>query len=134
MKSIIVLSLVGFSLQKPTGQTTDILDIGDTMEMTGLIAVNENVPEAILSSELKIVSLLDQIILESLRVQRMSVISERKGRKRRLRRRKLVAAQQDGDMIPLVRSVFSTLIGRAPTRLGSHWSRALECCYASNHM
>ena len=111
MKSIIVLSLVGFSLQKPTGQTTDILDIGDTMEMTGLIAVNENVPEAILSSELKIVSLLDQIILESLRVQRMSVISERKGRKRRLRRRKLVAAQQDGDMIPLVRSVFSTLIG-----------------------
>ena len=128
MKSIIVLSLVGFSLQKPTGQTTDILDIGDTMEMTGLIAVNENVPEAILSSELKIVSLLDQIILESLRVQRMSVISERKGRKRRLRRRKLVAAQQDGDMIPLVRSVFSTLIGRALTRLGSHWSRALECC------
>ena len=128
MKSFIVLSLVGFSLQKPTGQTTDILDIGDTMEMTGLIAVNENVPEAILSSELKIVSLLDQIILESLRVQRMSVISERKGRKRRLRRRKLVAAQQDGDMIPLVRSVFSTLIGRALTRLGSHWSRALECC------
>ena len=29
------------------------------------------------------------------------------------------------------RSVWSTLIGREPTRLGSHWSRALECCYAS---
>ena len=75
------------------------------MEMTGLILpVNDAVQDARLTSELKIVSLLDQIILESLRVQRMSVISERKGRRRRLRRRKLVAAaQKDGDMIPLVR-------------------------------
>ena len=73
------------------------------MEMTGLLQPN-NVQEAILSSELKIVSLLDQIILESLRVQRMSVISERKDRKRRLRSRKLVAAaEKEGDMIPLVR-------------------------------
>ena len=24
--------------------------------------------------------------------------------------------------------VFSTLIGRAPTKLGSHWSRGSECC------
>ena len=31
-------------------------------------------------------------------------------------------------------AVFSTLIGRAPTRLGSHWSRASEYCYASNIM
>ena len=27
------------------------------------------------------------------------------------------------------RPVFSTLIGRATTRLGSHWSRASECCW-----
>ena len=26
------------------------------------------------------------------------------------------------------KAVFSTLIGRGPTRLGSHWSRASECC------
>ena len=108
MRSFIVLSLVGFSLQKPTRDTTDSLDISSTstdMEMTGLILpVNDAVQDARLTSELKIVSLLDQIILESLRVQRMSVISERKGRRRRLRRRKLVAAaQKDGDMIPLVR-------------------------------
>ena len=31
-------------------------------------------------------------------------------------------------------TVFSTLIGPAPTRLGSHWSRASVCCYASNLM
>ena len=105
MKSFIVLSLVGFSLQKPTGETTDILDIrSNNMEITDLIPSNDNVQEAILTSELKIVSLLDQIILESLRVQRMSVISERKDRKRRLRNRKLVAAaEKEGDMIPLVR-------------------------------
>ena len=104
MKSFIVLSLVGFSLQKPRGETTDIFDISsNNMEMTGLLQPS-NVQEAILSSELKIVSLLDQIILESLRVQRMSVISERKDRKRRLRNRKLVAAAgKEGDMIPLVR-------------------------------
>jgi len=29
------------------------------------------------------------------------------------------------------RSVFSTTIGRATTRLGSHWSRASECCWQS---
>ena len=107
MRSFIVLSLVGFSLQKPTQETTDGLDISSNdVEMTGLIVpVNEAVQDAILTSELKIVSLLDQIILESLRVQRMSVISERKGRRRRLRSRKLAAAaaQKDGDMIPLVR-------------------------------
>ena len=28
----------------------------------------------------------------------------------------------------LYQAVFSTLIGRYPTRLGSHWSRASECC------
>ena len=61
------------------------------------------VEETILSSELKIVSLLDQIILESLRAQRMSVISERKDRKRRRWSRKLKATQQEGDMIPLAR-------------------------------
>ena len=104
MKSFIVLSLVGFSLQKPTLETNESLDRRDNVELTGLIPtpVNHNdVADAILTSELKIVSLLDQIILESLRVQRMSVISERKGRKRRLR--KLVGAQKEGDMIPLVR-------------------------------
>ena len=31
-------------------------------------------------------------------------------------------------------SVFSTLIGRGPTILDSHWSRASECCYPSNLM
>ena len=28
----------------------------------------------------------------------------------------------------VAKAVFSTLIGRAPRRLGSHWSRASECC------
>ena len=31
-------------------------------------------------------------------------------------------------------AVFSTTIGPAPTRLGSHWSRASQCCYASSLM
>ena len=35
---------------------------------------------------------------------------------------------------PVARTVFSTLIGPGPTRLGSHWSRASECCYASSLM
>lgn len=57
--------------------------------------------EYTLNPELKIVSLLDQIILESLRVQRLSVISER--RERRRRRRKLRKSLKEGDMIPLAR-------------------------------
>ena len=73
------------------------------MDIPGLLPVNNGVEEAILTSELKIVSLLDQIILESLRMQRMSVISERKDRKRRRWSRKLKAAEKEGDMIPLVR-------------------------------
>ena len=32
------------------------------------------------------------------------------------------------------RSVFSALIGRSSTRLGSHWSRASECYFASRLM
>ena len=59
------------------------------MDIPGLLPVNNGVEEAILTSELKIVSLLDQIILESLRMQRMSVISERKDRKRRRWSRKI---------------------------------------------
>ena len=90
MRAFLVLSLVGFSLQTPR-----------------LDRINNNivipVEETILSSELKIVSLLDQIILESLRAQRMSVISERKDRKRRRWSRKLKVTQQEGDMIPLAR-------------------------------
>ena len=73
------------------------------MDIPGLLPVNNGVEEAILTSELKIVSLLDQIILESLRMQRMSVISERKDRKRRRWSRKLKTTQQEGDMIPLAR-------------------------------
>ena len=91
MRAFLVLSLVGFSLQTPRLDTTEYLPVNDPVE------------ETILSSELKIVSLLDQIILESLRAQRMSVISERKDRKRRRWSRKLKATQQEGDMIPLAR-------------------------------
>ena len=44
---------------------------------------------------------------------------------------------RSGMMIRIVRRPrpgWSTLIGRGPTRLGSLWSRASECCYASNLM
>ena len=44
------------------------------------LIVNGDVVEDILTSELKIVSLLDQIILESLRVQRLSVMHDRRYR------------------------------------------------------
>ena len=33
---------------------------------------------------------------------------------------------------PRNKAVFSTLIGRGISRLGSHWSRASYCCYASS--
>ena len=40
------------------------------------------------------------------------------------------ASRDQPDIVPQRRnkSVFSTLIGRGPTMLGSHWSRASECC------
>ena len=60
---------------------TEMLE--NNIEMTEEITTDEvDVGDQIINSELKIVSLLDQVILESLRAQRLSVISDRRERRR----------------------------------------------------
>ena len=77
--------------------------LGNNIEMTEEITpVDSDLEDYIISSKLNIVSLLDQMILESLRAQRLSVISDRRDRRRRRRNRKSRLAQKD-DMIPLAR-------------------------------
>ena len=106
MKSLILVSLVGFSLQKSIIQIRQMLPtemLENNIEMTEEITTDEvDVGDQIINSELKIVSLLDQVILESLRAQRLSVISDRRERRRRRKNRKLRPSQKD-DMIPLAR-------------------------------
>ena len=105
MKTILILSLFGFSLQKPFLHTSEFSEEipgnENNIETAEITAGRDGMKEYTLNPELKIVSLLDQIILKSLRVQRLSVISER--RERRRRRRKLRKSQKEGDMIPLAR-------------------------------
>lgn len=80
---------------------TEMLE--NDIEMTEEITTDEvDVGDQIINSELKIVSLLDQVILESLRAQRLSVISDRRDRRRRRKNRKVRPSQKD-DMIPLAR-------------------------------
>ena len=105
MKTILILSLFGFSLQKNFLHTSEFSEEipgnENNIETAEITAGRDGMKEYTLNPELKIVSLLDQIILKSLRVQRLSVISER--RERRRRRRKLRKSLKEGDMIPLAR-------------------------------